>query len=146
MDVRGLRADADLSQEELAARSGVAQPNLAAYESGSRTPSTAMLTRLRRAAPPRPSVALRRHRAAIIAIASRHKAHDLRVFGSTARGVDTSGSDLDLLVRMEPDADAFDLAELIEDLRDATGVDVDVVSEAALRPTSRSIRDQARPV
>lgn len=141
-----MRAAAGLSQGELSARSGVAQPNLAAYESGSRTPSAAMLTRLHRAAPPRPSVALRRHRDAIIAIAERHKAQDVRVFGSTARGVDVSGSDLDLLVRMAADADAFDLAELIEDFQDVTGVAVDVVSEAALRTGSNPIRDEARPV
>lgn len=47
---------------------------------------------------------------------------------------------------MDPDADAFDLAELIEDLRDVTGVDVDVVSEAGLRARASSIRDEARPV
>lgn len=104
-----------------------------------------MLARLARAAPPRPSVVLRRHRDAIIAIAERHKAHDVRVFGSTARGVDTSGSDLDLLVRMDADADAFDLAELIEDLKDVTGVAVDVVSEAALRSgRARSATRRAR--
>lgn len=137
---------AALSQEELAARSGVAQSNLAAYEAGTRRPSAAMLARLRTAAPPRPSVALRRHREAIIALAGRHKARDVRVFGTTVRESDISGSDLDLLVRMDPDADAFDLAELIEELRGVTGVVVDVVSEAGLRAGTGSIRDEARPL
>lgn len=61
------------------------------------------------------------------------------------RGADTSGSDLDLLVRMDPDTDAFDLAEFIEDLRDVTGVDVDVVLEAGCeRDPARSATRRAR--
>ena len=60
--VRDLRAAAGLTQDELATRSGVAQPNIAAYETGQRTPSAAMLNRLRSAAKPRPSVVLAEHR------------------------------------------------------------------------------------
>jgi len=38
----------------LATRSGVAQPNIAAYETGPRTPSAAKLKRVRSATKPRP--------------------------------------------------------------------------------------------
>lgn len=141
--VRELRLAAGLTQSELAARSGVSQPNIAAYETGQRTPSAAMLERLRGVAKPRPSGILAEHRNAVLELARRHKATNVRVFGSVARGEDTSGSDIDLLVRFEPDADVFDMAGLISDLEDLTGLHVDVVSEHGLRPGSNPIRDEA---
>lgn len=142
-EIRRLRLAAGLTQSELAARSGVAQPNIAAYESGQRTPSAAMLARLRRAAPPRPSAVIAEKRREIIAIAQEHKASNVRVFGSAARGDDTSGSDIDLLVALAPDATVFDLAELAVELEEMTGLHVDVVSEGGLRPGANRIRDEA---
>lgn len=44
--LRTARAMADLSQRELAARAGVPQPMIAAYESGARQPSVPTLGRL----------------------------------------------------------------------------------------------------
>ena len=145
-EVRALRIAAGLTQDELATRSGVAQPNIAAYEKGQRTPSAAMLERLRAAAKPKPSVVLAKHRQAIIALARQHKASDVRVFGSTARDQDVSGSDIDLLVRFAPDADVFDLANLTAALEDLTGLHVDVVSEHGLRPGPNPILAEARPL
>jgi predicted nucleotidyltransferase/DNA-binding XRE family transcriptional regulator len=144
--VRALRIAAGLSQQELAERSGVAQPNIAAYESGQRRPSTAMLRRLSSAAAPRPSVVLAQHRDRVLALAREHKANDVRVFGSVARGEDVSGSDIDLLVRFEPDADVFDMAALVAELEDLTALHVDVVSEGGLRPGPNAVRDEARPL
>jgi predicted nucleotidyltransferase len=143
--VRELRLRAGLTQEELSSRSGVAQPNIAAYESGQRQPSSAMLERLAAAAPPRPSRVLEEHRSEILNLARSHKADHVRVFGSVARGEDVSGSDLDLLVRLAPEADIFDLAELVEDLRALTGVRVDVISEGGLR-AANPIAAEAVPV
>lgn len=140
-----MRQAAGLTQDELAERSGVAQPNIAAYESGQRSPSPAMLKRLAEVARPRPSVVLARHRSDILDLARAHKADRVRVFGSVARGGDVSGSDLDLLVRLEPDADIFDLAELVDALQALTGVAVDVVSEGGLRLGS-PIAAEAVPV
>jgi predicted nucleotidyltransferase/DNA-binding XRE family transcriptional regulator len=145
-EVRGIRLAAGLTQGELAARSGVAQPNIAAYETGQRTPSAAMLKRLRAAAEPRPSVVLAKHRRDIIALACRHKASHVRVFGSAARGQDVSGSDIDLLVRFAPDADVFDLADLTLALEELTGLHVDVVSERGLRPGPNPIIAEVRPL
>ncbi|GEB65962.1 hypothetical protein SAT01_34100 [Sinomonas atrocyanea] len=142
-EIRRLRMAAGLTQAELAARSGVAQPNIAAYESGQRRPSAAMLDRLRRAARPRPSAVIAEKRGQIIAIARKHKASNVRVFGSAARGDDTSGSDLDLLVTLAPDATVFDLAEFTVELEEMTGLHVDVVSEGGLRPGVNRIRDEA---
>lgn len=144
--MRAIRLAAGLTQGELATCSGVAQPNIAAYESGQRTPSAAMLKRLRAAAKPRPSVVLAKHRSDIIALARQHKASRVRVFGSAARGEDVSGSDIDLLVRFAPDADVFDLADLTAALEELTGLHVDVVSERGLRPGPNAIVAEVRPL
>jgi uncharacterized protein len=141
--VRELRRAAGLTQQELASRAGVAQPNIAAYETGQRVPSAAMVARLRAAAPPRPSHVLADYRDKILAVARNHKASDVRVFGSVARGNDVSGSDLDLLVTFEPGATIFNLADLVASLEDLTGLRVDVVSEGGLRSGSNPIRDEA---
>lgn len=47
--IRKARQDADITQVALAARAGTAQPAIAAYESGARTPNLATLERLLRA-------------------------------------------------------------------------------------------------
>lgn len=141
--VRSIRLAAGLTQAQLARRVGTSQPSIAAMESGQRNPSPAMLARLRAVAKPRPSRVLAERRAAVLALAGDHKATDVRVFGSVARGEDVSGSDIDLLVRFEADADIFDLADLVASLEDLTGLDVDVVSEAGLAPGPNPIRDQA---
>lgn len=73
-----------------------------------------------------------RRREEIIAIARRHGASNLRLFGSLARGDADSASDIDLLVRLEPGRSLLDQGELVMDLRDLLGVEVDVISEGAL--------------
>src|SRR5262245_12814226 len=117
--IRAARRGARLSQSELARRAGVAQPVISAYES-SREPSLVTLTKLIEATGhrldvelvpgPRPvrglpdtrlGRRLRRHRRAVIEIASRRGARDVRVFGSVARGEDTDSSDVDLLVDLD---------------------------------------------
>lgn len=60
--VRRARERASLSQRELAARSGVQQPNIAAIEAGRTQPTRATLDKLLSAAAIRPSVVLDRHR------------------------------------------------------------------------------------
>jgi predicted nucleotidyltransferase len=141
--VRAIRLAAGLTQAEFARRAGTSQPSIAVMESGQRNPSPAMLARLRAAAKPRPSLVLAERRFAVLELAGDHKATDVRVFGSVARGEDVSGSDIDLLVRFEADADIFDLADLVADLEELTGLDVDVVSEGGLAPGPNPIRDQA---
>lgn len=135
-----------MSQQQLADLSGVAQPNIAAYEKGSRRPSAKMLARLAAAARPRPSVALAAHRGQVVSLGRIHHALDMRVFGSVARGDDVPGSDLDLLVRFAPDASIFDQIGLAQALEDVLGVRVDVVSQAGLRESHDQIRAQARPL
>ena len=145
-DLVEIRRSAGLTQKQLAELSGVAQSNVAAYETGSRRPSAKMLARLIAAAKPRPSLALATHRAEITSLARLHKAVDIKVFGSVARGDDVPGSDVDLLVRFSPDASLFDQVQLAQEIQDLLGVRVDVVSEAGLRESHDEIRAQARPL
>lgn len=145
-DVRTLREHAGLTQQQLADLSGVAQPNIAAYENGTRRPSPKMLARLAAAARPRPSRVLREHRRAISDIAARHHAVSVKVFGSAARGDDRPGSDIDLLVTFAPGASLFDQADLKHDLEDLLGLSVDVVSDGGLRAGHARIQEEARPL
>jgi predicted nucleotidyltransferase len=73
----------------------------------------------------------------ILAIARRNGASNVRIFGSVARGEAAETSDLDLLVRFDPDRDLMDHGMLIEELQELLGVKVDVVSQGALTPRDR---------
>lgn len=77
--------------------------------------------------------ALQHKRDEMLDLARRHGAHDLRIFGSVARGEATESSDLDLLVRMDPDRSLLDLGALVMDMRDLLGIRVEIISEGALR-------------
>jgi predicted nucleotidyltransferase len=81
--------------------------------------------------------ALHQQRDAILEIARRHGAHDVRFFGSVARHENTQASDVDVLVRFDPDRSLFDHGGLIADLEDLLGVKVDVVSEGGMRERFR---------
>jgi predicted nucleotidyltransferase len=70
-------------------------------------------------------------------IAVAHGAQNVRVFGSVRRGEANSSSDLDLLVDMSEGRSLFDLVALGDELQEALGVDVDVVTEGSLSPYHR---------
>lgn len=80
---------------------------------------------------------LHQHRARVLELAAKHGATDVRVLGSVARGEADDGSDIDILVRMEPGRSLLDLGALVADLQDLLGSSVDVVTEAGLRPRLR---------
>jgi predicted nucleotidyltransferase len=82
---------------------------------------------------------LSEHRDEIRRIAATHGVRDLRIFGSRARGEAGARSDVDLLVRLDPDRSLLDLVAVKQDLEDLLGCRVDVVTEAAI---SRYIRAQ----
>lgn len=75
----------------------------------------------------------------ILRIAREHGAKNVRLFGSAARGDWKPGSDLDLLVEMEPGRSLIDHVALKQDLEDLLGCSVDVVTEKSLH---RHIRDR----
>jgi len=70
-------------------------------------------------------------------IAAAHGARNVRVFGSVRRGESTDSSDLDLLVDMAEGRSLLDLVALGDDLEEALGVVVDVVTEKSLSPYLR---------
>ena len=59
------------------------------------------------------------------------------IFGSTARGEATIGSDVDFLVEFEEGRTLVDLAGLRLDLIEALGQDVDVATPGSLHPAMR---------
>jgi predicted nucleotidyltransferase len=81
--------------------------------------------------------AIRLKRDAILAIAAKYGAHDVRIFGSVARGDATEQSDLDLIVRFDPDRTLLDHGGLLMDLQDVLQVRVDVIDEEGMRPRFR---------
>ena len=82
----------------------------------------------------RPSEALAAKRDEVLAIAAAHGASNLRIFGSVAKGLDTEGSDLDLLVDIHPDVSLFQYVGLQLDIAEALGVKVDLCTEDELHP------------
>ena len=80
---------------------------------------------------------LKDKREAILQIAAKHGARNVRVFGSVARGEADDQSDIDFLVDMEPGRSLLDLGGLLMDLQDLLGQNVDVVTERGLKPRIR---------
>ena len=84
---------------------------------------------------------LQREREQIRAVLERRGARDIRVFGSIARGDDDESSDIDLLIELPGSSSAatelLDVLELSEELSEALGTRVDVV-------TPRTIRERVR--
>lgn len=144
--IRRARRRAGISQAELASRMGTSQPTIAAYESGARVPSERMLARLLSAMPARPSEILRDRREEVLAAAERHRARNVRVFGSVARGTDRFDSDIDFLVAFTPDASLFDQVGLLAALEAIFGENrVDVVSQGGLLPRDFHILVESIP-
>src|SRR5262245_42211082 len=142
-----------MSQAELAHEAGVAQSVISAYENGRREPGWSTLVRLVDASghelsvvldprphPPHglPDTAmgrrLRRHRRAILAVAERRGAKNVRVFGSVARGEDTDASDVDLLVDLAENVGLVGLIGLEREIGQILRRGVDVVPARCLKP------------
>ena len=78
---------------------------------------------------------LRAARGQILAAASQRGLRDVRVFGSVARGVETS--DVDLLVAPGPDTMLFDLSGFALDVEEIVGRHVDVATPRGLKARIR---------
>ena len=95
----------------------------------------------------RPSEALTLHRETIRRLALSRRAVNPRVFGSTARGEDVEGSDLDILVDPLPGATLFDLGLLFEELKAELGVGIDLITVRELPPRIRErVLAEAKPI
>ncbi len=89
--------------------------------------------------------ALRLQRQAILQVAARHGAHNVRVFCSIVRGDDQHDSDVDLLVDVEPGRTLLDIIGLEQDLAELLERDVDVLTDAGLSPyLAKRIRTEAQ--
>ena len=85
---------------------------------------------------PRRAVTLeevRAHRDAIIRLGQRYGVHNIRVFGSVARGEATPVSDLDLLVDVERGHGYFDMAGFALGVEDELGVMTQVATPRGLK-------------
>ncbi|KDP92245.1 MULTISPECIES: XRE family transcriptional regulator [Clavibacter] len=142
-ELRRLRRESALSQRELAAATGVPQPNIAAYESGRRQPTPETLERLGAVLRIPSLERVRASRERILEVAARCRVDDVRVFGSVARGDATAGSDVDLLVHPKPDASIFDVAGFMAEVTELLGIHVDVVSDRGTGPVMDRIRAEA---
>jgi predicted nucleotidyltransferase/DNA-binding XRE family transcriptional regulator len=148
--LRSARQGASQTQRELALRAGTSQPAVAAYESGSKTPTIPTLERLlsvcehdlvidsRRAQPPPTVGALRRRRRKLLDAAAAHGVANVRIFGSVARAQAGASSDVDLLVDLEPGRTLVDLAAFREDVRAIVGTPIDVATSDVLKRTVRA--------
>jgi len=86
-------------------------------------------------------------RETVAAIAKRHGASNLRLFGSVARGDERADSDIDLLIDMEDGRGWSDYLALAEELEALLGRRVDLVIERSLSAHFRPfIEADARPL
>lgn len=74
----------------------------------------------------------------ILRVAAGHGAHNVRIFGSVARGEADETSDIDFLVEMEPGRSLLDLGGLQVELEALLGRPVDVVTVRGLKARIRS--------
>jgi predicted nucleotidyltransferase/DNA-binding XRE family transcriptional regulator len=169
--IRRARANAGLSQADLAERAGTSQPALARYETGTTIPTLPTLERLlsacgrqlqlravRTTEPPSPSTSvrgqlgpqaqnLRRNRRRLHDAARGRGVRKLRVFGSLARGEETPTSDVDLLVNLEPDRTLLDLAAFRREAQEILGMPVDVATPDMLKQRIRvQVESEAVPL
>ena len=153
--LRHSRLEANLTQSELATRSGTSQPAIARYESGDSIPSIPTLERLIHACgsrlilqtvlgetdPPSSLRActgqhaklLRQKRQSLLELFESEGAVNVRLFGSVARGEDTPNSDIDILVDLPPKATLLDLARIRREATNLLGVPVDVATPSMLK-------------
>lgn len=93
--------------------------------------------------------AIERDRARVLGVLDRYAASNPRLFGSVARGDAVVGSDVDLLVDLDPAAGnvLLRVAGIGEELSELLGVRVDVVTGALLRdPVAASAHADAVPL
>jgi predicted nucleotidyltransferase len=90
---------------------------------------------------------LRSKRTEILALAAKHGASNVRLFGSVARGEDQEDSDVDFLVDMQETRSLFDLISLQQDIEKAIGRKVDVLTSNGInRYLKDRILNEAAPL
>jgi uncharacterized protein len=93
----------------------------------------------------KPSELLRSRRNAVLAIATRNGAQNVRVFGSVVRGEDIEGSDIDLLVDVPRGTTLLDMVRMQSAIEQELGVSVDVLTAEDLPQKIRQrVLDEAQ--
>lgn len=149
------RRRARLTQSELGSRAGLTQSVISAYETGQRQPALSTLLALVEATGYELMIGLRphprrlraltgpvgrrvlRHRKELVAAALEHDVHNLRVFGSVARGEDGPDSDIDILADLPTGMSLFGFGRLRADLESVVRARVDLVPADDLKPDAR---------
>jgi predicted nucleotidyltransferase len=75
---------------------------------------------------------IREKREEILALAEKHGARNVRIFGSAARGEAGPESDVDFLIEIDAGRSLLDHVALWQDLEELLGRKVDVVTDTAL--------------
>ena len=124
----------------VAAAAGIDPAVWSAYETATRTLPDAEMSRLSAAIGFRPSTAVTVHRDQILTLCRDHRTRAPRIFGSIARGTDTSDSDIDLLVDALPGTGLFTLIHLEWAIEALCGTDVDLITDGGLPNAPAAIR------
>ena len=82
---------------------------------------------------------LQQKRDAVLQIAARHGAYNIRIFGSVARGEAGPDSDIDLLIDRSPITSPWFPAGLVLELEEELGRCIEVVTEQGL---NRHLRER----
>lgn len=91
----------------------------------------------------RPSVRLAKNRQRVIDRLAAAHAHNIRVFGSVARGVDEPGSDVDLLYDGDEATSIYGLTAARLELQELIGCKIDLVAANRVPDRKRRILDEA---
>lgn len=86
----------------------------------------------------KPSMVLNQNRDLIRHVVLSHRSANPRIFGSVLHGTDTESSDLDLLIDPLPGATLIDLGAIQDELEEALGISVDVVTPKELPASFRA--------
>ena len=83
----------------------------------------------------------------ILALAAKHGAYNVRIFGSVANGTANQSSDIDFLVELEEGRSLFDIGGLLSDLQKLLHRQVDVLTEQGLHWYIRDkVLNEAKPL
>jgi predicted nucleotidyltransferase/DNA-binding XRE family transcriptional regulator len=141
-----VRRESGLTQTELARRAGTSQAMVARYETGAASPTVRTLARLLQAAGHSlvlsgPMVEPPGLPSPVATLLREHRAENVRIFGSVARGEDTPESDVDLLVDFPANTRGlFPLLRLAGEIEQLLGRSVDV---AAVEVMAEPVRERA---
>lgn len=90
---------------------------------------------------------IEQHRDAILRIAAKYGARNVRVFGSIIRGDATDTSDIDILIDLDSNRSLLDHVGLKQELEELLDRNVDIVVEGGISPyLEEQIHSEAVPL